>query len=126
RRQVAGRLEPVRRLLARRIPAVGEPPVWLDRQHLAIDHAVPARRHWLGAEVEAMAHAGLEIVLHQPLFEERRLGERAPDLLPRMRQLPLDDQGLRGGGGGGGGLGHWSILFNRSSRRSKRSRQNAP
>jgi hypothetical protein len=48
-----------------------------------------------------MAYDWLEVVLHQPGFEQRGLRERAPDLFRRMRQLAFDDEGTRGSGGFG-------------------------
>src|SRR3954453_210844 len=113
--------QPAGRLLARGVPAVGEPLAGFDDQHLAVDHAVPVRQ-WRGAEAEPVADDGLEVVPHQPLLEQRALRKGAPDLLRRVRHLPLDDEGTRGGDW----WGHWSILLRRSSRRSNRSRQKAP
>ena len=40
---------------------------------------------------------GLEVGLHQPLLDQVRLGERAPDLLRRIGHLPFDDDGARFG-----------------------------
>jgi hypothetical protein len=39
-----------------------------------------------------MAHDRLEIILHQPLLDQRALRERAPDFLRRVRHLLLDDE----------------------------------
>src|SRR4051794_34422979 len=106
--------QPVGRLLARGVPAVGEPLAGFDDQHLAVDHAVPVRQ-WRGAEAELVADDGLEVIPHQPLLEQRALREGAPDLLRRLRHLPLDDEGTRGGGWGG----HWAILLRRGARRAE-------
>jgi len=95
--------------------------IGFDDQDLAVDDAVPMR-YRRGAEIKPMAHNRLKVVLHQPFLDQRALGEGAPDFSRRMRHLPLDDDGTRGGGG----LGRWSILFNRASTRSNRSRQKPP
>ena len=47
---------------------------------------------------EAVPHLRLEIVLHQPLRDQRGLRQRAPYLLGRMRHQPLFDNRLRGRG----------------------------
>src|SRR6516165_8988784 len=92
-------------------PRVGQRFVRLDCQDLTVDSAPVC------AKIETVAHDRLEVVLHQPLLDQRTLSERAPDLFRRMRHLPFDGDGT----GGGGGFGHWSILINSSSRRSNRS-----
>ncbi|MNL44954.1 hypothetical protein D3C87_1675660 [compost metagenome] len=81
-------LEGVSRILMREIPCVGERPVRLEREHLAIQHAAP-----VAAKIEAMSHDGHEVVLHEPFGDEVGLRQRAPDLLRRMRHFPLDDDG---------------------------------
>ena len=70
----------------------------------------------VGAKIETVADDRLEVVLHQPLLDQVRLGERAPDLFRRIRHLPFDDDGARFGRS----IGHWSILLSRSSRSSNR------
>jgi hypothetical protein len=72
------------------VPGEGKPRRRLEGQHLGIDESVPLRRR-RGAEGEAMTHDRLEIVLHQPVLDQRALGQRPPYLLRRMRQLALDD-----------------------------------
>jgi hypothetical protein len=67
-----------------------------------------------------VTHDRLEIILHQPLLYQGALRERAPDFFRGMRHFSFNDHGLLGG------IGHWSILFNKDSRRSNRSRQKAP
>src|SRR5439155_23463902 len=99
---------------------IGEPSIGFDDQNFAVGNTIPVP-HGLGAEVESVTHHRLEVVLHEPLLDQRALGESAPDFLRRMRHLPFDDEGTHGGS-----FGHWSILFNRFSRRSKWSRQKAP
>src|ERR1700742_481854 len=93
------------------IPSVGQLPVRRDGEHLAVQNAAP-----VAAQVEAVADGRLEIVFHQPLLDQMRLGQRTPQFFRRMRHLALDDDGTR--------LGHWSILFSKSSRASNRSCQN--
>src|SRR5262249_16558219 len=66
------------------------------------------------------AHGWLEVVLHEPLFNQVWLRERAPDLLWRMGDLTLDNDGERFGRS----FVHWSILLSRSSRSSNRRPQN--
>src|SRR5215469_13095427 len=64
------------------IPSVRQRFVRLDHQDLTVDDAVPTglgRR----SKAETMAYGGLEVVLHQPLLDQVRLGERAPDLFRR-------------------------------------------
>src|SRR6266446_6978598 len=72
------------------------------------------------AKIETVVHDRLEIVLHQPLLNQVWLGERAPDLFRRIRYLTFDNDGERFGRG----IGHWSILFSKSSRWSNRLCQN--
>ena len=67
-----------------------------------------------------MAHGWLEVVLHQPLLDQVRLRERAPDLFRRKRDLTFDNDGARFDRW----FVHWSILFSRSSRSSNRLSQN--
>jgi len=82
------------------IPGVGQRLVWLDGKHLAVQHAAP-----VSAKIETVAHDRLEIVLHEPLLDQVRLGERAPEFFRRMGYLTLDNDGE------GRGSGHWSILL---------------
>src|SRR5689334_1560539 len=88
------------------IPGVGQRLVWLDGKDLAVEHAAP-----FSAQIEAMAYGRLEIVLHEPLLDQMRLRQSAPELLRRMRKFPFDDGGSRLGRS----VVHWSILFSRSS-----------
>ena len=76
------------------VPAIGELLVGFDDQNFGIDYAVPIG-HGCGAEIEPMAHDGLEVVVHQPLLDQRTLRESAPDLLRRVRQFFLDHQRAR-------------------------------
>jgi hypothetical protein len=46
-----------------------------------------------------MVRDRLEIVFHQPLLDQVRLGQRAPDFLRRMRRLAFDNDGKRFGRG---------------------------
>jgi hypothetical protein len=68
--------------------------VRLDRKNLAIEHSAP-----LAAQIEPMAYDGPEVVLHEPLLDQMRLGERTPDLLGRKGDVPFDDDGARFGSG---------------------------
>src|SRR6185312_14131238 len=86
-----------------------------DGEDLAVQHAAP-----FAAKIEAVTDDRLEIVLHQPLLDQMRLRERAPELFRRMRKFQFDDDRARFGRGGD----HWSILFSRSSRSSNRFCQN--
>ena len=65
---------------------------WVDDQHLAVDDTIPVR-HGVGAELELAPDHRLEVVVHHPLREERALGERAPQLLWRVWEYPLDHKG---------------------------------
>src|SRR5579863_4084142 len=89
-----------------RLPLIRQRFVRLDFQDLTVDSAP------ICAKIESMVHERLEVVLHQPLFDQMRLSESAPDLFRRMRQIAFDDDGERFGRF----LAHQSILFNRSSR----------
>src|ERR1700732_5301623 len=91
-------------------PRVRQRFVRLDCQDLTVDGAP------ICAKIKAMVHDRLEVVLHEPLLDQVRLRERAPDLLRRKRYLPLDNDGTRLGRG----FAHWSILLSRSSRWSNR------
>src|SRR5579859_3288187 len=91
-------------------PRVGQRLVRLDRHDLTLDSAP------VGAKIETVVHGWLEVVLHQPLLDQVRLRERAPDLFRRMSDLTFDDDGARFGRG----LAHWSILLSKSSRWSNR------
>src|SRR6185437_15296177 len=72
-------------------PGVGQRLVRLDGEHLAVDSAP------VGAKAERMVHDRLEVVLHQPLFDQVWLRERAPDLLRRKSEFPFDNDGARFG-----------------------------
>src|SRR4051794_27369919 len=111
RRQCEGHhaLQVERRVLMRKIPGVGEAALRLDGEHLAVQDAAP-----FAAKIEAMADDGLEVVLHQPFLDQMRLRQRAPEPLCRKGKFTLDDDGARFG------VGHWSILFRRSSSASSR------
>jgi hypothetical protein len=65
--------------------------VRLDGEHPAGDRAPVI------AKAEAVVHDGHEVVLHQPLLDQVRLGERAPDFLRRERHVAFDDDGTRFG-----------------------------
>src|SRR5271170_2506761 len=91
-------------------PCVRQRFVRLDCQDLTVDSAPVC------AEAETVVHDRLEIILHQPLLDQVWLGERAPDLFRRMRNLPFDNDRERFGCG----FAHWSILFSKSSRWSNR------
>src|SRR5438105_9520671 len=95
-------------------PRVRQRFVRLDRQDLTVDSAPVC------AKIETVVHDRLEIVFHQPLLDQVWLGERAPDLFRRKRYLPFDNDGERFGRS----IGHWSILFSKSSRWSNRLCQN--
>ena len=95
----------------RKIPGVGQRLVRLDGEDLAVQHAAP-----VSAKIETVTHDRLEVVLHQPLLDQVRLRERAPELFRRIRDLPFDNDGARFGRG----IAHWSILLSRSSRWSNR------
>src|SRR3954468_6941312 len=82
----------------------------LDGRYLTVDSAP------VSTKIETVVHDRLEVVLHQPLLDQVRLRERAPDLFRRMRYLAFDDDGARLGRG----VGHWSILLSRSSSWSNR------
>src|SRR5262245_42579653 len=103
------------RVVVRKIPSVGQRSVRLDGEDLAVQHAAP-----VAAQIEAVAHGWLEVVLHKPLLDQVWLRERAPDLFRRMRDLAFDNDGARFGRS----FVHWSILLSRSSRSSNRRAQN--
>src|SRR5262245_11286677 len=69
--------------------------------------------------METVAHDRLEIVLHQPFLYQVLLRQRAPDLLWWMGDFTCDNDRAHFGRR----FLHWSILFSRSSRSSKRLRQ---
>src|SRR5439155_25015023 len=98
-----------------RITGVGQRLVWRDLSNLAVQHAAP-----VAAKSEFATDTRGKIVLHQPLLDEMRLGERAPEFFRRMSDVTLDDDGARFGCG----TCHWSILFKRLSRSSNRFSQN--
>src|ERR1700694_692295 len=77
-----------------------------DDENLTGRQAVPVRLA-RGAETEPVAHDGLEVVAHQPLSDQRPLGESPPDFFRRMRHFPFDDDGTCVGGE----VAHWSIPF---------------
>src|SRR4051794_11110923 len=91
-------------------PGVGQRFVRLDCQDLTVNNAPVC------AKIETVAHDRLEVVLHEPLLDQVWLGERAPDLFRRKRDLPFDNDGERSGRN----ITHWSILLSRSSRWSNR------
>src|SRR5439155_12931655 len=95
-------------------PRVRQRFVRLDSHDLTVDSAPVC------AKIETVVHDRLEVVLHQPLLDQVWLRERAPDLFRRMRYLTFDNDGE----GFGRSMGHWSILFSRSSRWSNRLCQN--
>src|SRR5580692_11406843 len=101
--------EIVGRIVVGKVPGVGQRLVGLDGEHLAIEHAAP-----FAAELETVTDLGLEIVLHQPLLDQMRLGQRAPEFFQRKRELAFDDHGACFGSG------LWSILFSKSSSLSNR------
>src|ERR1700720_4872644 len=68
-----------------------------DDENLTVRQAVPVRLA-RGAETEPVAHDRLEVIAHQPLSDQRPLGESTPDLFGRMRHFPFDDDGTRVGG----------------------------
>src|SRR6202790_5588898 len=86
----------------------------LDCRYLTVDSAPVC------AKIETVVHDGLEVVLHEPLLDQVGLRERAPDLFQRIGDLTFDDDGERFGRG----IGHWSILFSKSSSWSNRLCQN--
>src|SRR5436190_19089552 len=94
-------------------PRVGQRPVRLDFQDLTVDHDARVGFR-VPAKFEAVTGDWLEIVLHEPLLDQVRLREGAPDLFRRMRHLTFDDDGACFGRL----IGHWSILLSRSSRSS--------
>src|SRR6266536_806888 len=108
-------LQIVGRIVVRKIPSVGQRSVRLDGEDLAVQHAAP-----VSAKIETVTDDRLEVVLHEPLLDQVWLRERAPDLFWRKGDLPFDNDGERFGRG----VGHWSILFSRSSRWSNRLCQN--
>src|SRR5690606_18996109 len=85
----------------------------LDRSDSAIDIAP------ISTQLEPVVRNGLEIILHQPFLDKMRLRQRTPDLVRRMREIPLDRDRARFGLS----FIHWSILFKRSSRSSNRRSQ---
>src|SRR5277367_51876 len=73
-----------RRLISRTAPRIGKPLVRFHDEDLAVGYAIPMR-HGRGTKIEPVAHDGQKIVRHQPLLQQRALGERAPDFFRRMR-----------------------------------------
>jgi hypothetical protein len=88
--------------------------VRIDCQDLTLDSAP------VSAKTEAVICDRLEVIPRQPLLDQVRLRERARDLFRRMRYLTFDDDGERFGRF----FAHWSILFSKPSRWSKRLCQN--
>src|ERR1700719_1919128 len=95
-------------------PRVRQRFVRLDCRYLTVDSAPVC------AKIETVVHDGLEVVLQEPLLDQVWLRERAPDLFRRIRDLTFDDDGERFGRS----IGHWSILFSKSSSWSNRLCQN--
>src|SRR5580700_5292116 len=95
-------------------PRVRHRFVRLDRQDLTVNNAPVCTK------IETVAHDRLEVVLHEPLLDQVWLRERAPDLFRRKRYLTFDNDAERFGRS----IGHWSILFSKSSRWSNRFCQN--
>src|SRR6266403_449631 len=83
-----------------------------DDENLTVRQAVPVRLA-RGAETEPVADDCLEVVAHQPLSDQRPLGESTPDLFRRMRHLPFDDDGTRLGSE----VVHRSIPFSQTADR---------
>src|ERR1700687_5301782 len=71
------------------VPAIRELLVGFDDQDFGIDYAVPLG-HGCGAEIKPMAQDGLEVVFHQPLFNQRTLREGSPNFFRRVRQFYFD------------------------------------
>jgi hypothetical protein len=69
--------------------------VRLDCHYLTVD-STPVR-----AQIETVADDRLEVVLHEPLFDQMILRERSPNLFRWMGQVPLNDNGTNCGGGFG-------------------------
>src|SRR5262245_38628221 len=86
-------------------PRVGQRFVRLDGPDLTLN-STP-----LCAETETVANNGLEVTLHEPLFDQMWLRERTPDFFRRERDVSFDNDGE----GFGRGAAH---LFIRSSRSS--------
>src|SRR5271166_3917323 len=78
-------------------PRVRQHFVRLDCQDLTVDSAPVC------AKIETVVDDRLEIVLHQPLLDQVRLRERAPDLFRRKRDFSFDSDGKCFGGG----FAHW-------------------
>src|SRR5450631_324405 len=91
-------------------PRVRQRLVRLDCQDLTVDSAPVCTK------IETVVHDRLEVVLHEPLLDQVRLRERAPDLFRRIRYLAFDNDGERFGRG----IAHRSILLSRSSSWSNR------
>src|SRR4030088_3267642 len=66
-------------------PRVRQRFVRLDCHCLTVDSAP------LCAKIQTVVHDRLEVVLHEPLLDQVRLRERAPNLFRRKRYLPFDD-----------------------------------
>src|SRR5262245_33551028 len=92
-------------------PRLGTAKGLLLIRHLAVQHATP-----ISTKTEPVPHDRLEVVLHEPLLDQVRLGERAPYLFRRIRHLAFENHGACFGRS----TAHWSILFSRFSRSSNR------
>src|SRR3984957_979707 len=75
-------------IFVRMVPGVGQRLVRLDGENLAVQYATP-----VAAKIEMMADGRFEVVLHQPLLDQMRLGQRAPEFFRRKRKFPLDHDG---------------------------------
>ena len=62
-----------------------------ELQHLAICSAAPAR-HRHAVQSEGLAHAGLEIIAHEPGREMFPVGQRRPHLFNRMGEDLLNHE----------------------------------
>jgi len=91
-RPTDNRLQSARRLFPRSVPAIGQPFLRFYGQDFAVRHAVPMR-HGLGTEVKAMSHARLEVVLHQPLLDERAFSEGRARFSPADAASPVPRRG---------------------------------
>jgi hypothetical protein len=70
-------------------PSIGQFLVRFDGENPAI-HATP-----IAAEPEWVIYSGLEIIFHQPLLDQMRLRQRAPDFFRREGNLPFDNDRTR-------------------------------
>src|SRR5689334_5798160 len=83
---------------AESLPRVGQRSIGVDFEDFAVDDDLHV---WLrlALELEAVADLWSEIVLHEPLLEQMRLGERAPELFRRRLDFALDNGGTGFGTG---------------------------